>query len=671
MSIFAELRFPLQDPVQVFTVILLIILLVPLFLNKLRIPGVVGLILAGAFIGPHGFNLLQASDTSLFGTVGLLYIMFVAGLEIDLNDFKKSRNKSIVFGLITFSVPLISGTLASYYLLNYSLQSSILLASMFATHTLIAYPIASRLGITRNEAVTIAVGGTIITDTLALLILAIISGSANGVLNHFFWIKLSVSLLIFVVVVLWGFPKASKWFFRNAEKEGVSQYIFSIALVFIAAFFAELAGLEAIIGAFLAGLALNRQIPHTSALMNRIEFVGNALFIPFFLINVGMLVNPEVILDGPQALIVAATLIVVAIGSKWLAAFFTQKIFNFSVIQRNVIFGLSSAHAAATIAIIIIGFKLNILNSEVLNATILLILVTCVVSSFVVDRAGRKLALQEKDEVPDTEDQVDNILVPVANPETLEHLIDLAFIIKSKKGEGSIYPLSIIYDDQEAQGKVKLFKKNFEKAIKHAASFNQVLKPISRVDINASSGIIRTMKEMMISTVIMGWNGHISAGQRIFGSVLDNVLESTNQMVLVTKLLHPLNTFNKIIVVMPPYAGKEAGFYNWLEAIKNISSQTTGKIHCYGDQRTLMKAEAAAKEIKPFVEVESNELKGWEGFLALEKEVTENDLLVLINARNNTISYHDYLSRIPRYLSRNFIDRSFMIIYPHLVEDDE
>lgn len=671
MSILTELRFPLQDPVQVFTVILLIILLVPLFLNKFRIPGVVGLILAGTIIGPYGLDILQSSDTSLFGTVGLLYIMFVAGLEIDLNDFKKSRNKSIVFGLITFLVPLTIGAMACYYLLDYPLQSSILLASMFATHTLIAYPIASRLGITRNEAVTVTVGGTIITDTLALLILAVIAGSASGDLNYFFWIKLFISLLIFVAVVLWGFPKAARWFFRNAEKEGVSQYIFSIALVFLAAFFAELAGLEAIIGAFLAGLALNRQIPHTSALMNRIEFVGNALFIPFFLINVGMLVNPEVLLDGPQAMIVAATLIIAAIGSKWLAAFFTQKIFKFSVIQRNVIFGLSSAHAAATIAIIIIGFNLNILNSEVLNATILLILVTCLVSSFVVDRAGRKLALEEKDQVPEVEDHTDNILVPVANPETLEHLIDLAFTIKRKEANGSIYPLSIIYDDHEAEGKVQLFKKNFEKAVKHAAAYNQMLHPISRVDINASSGIIRTMKELMISTVIMGWNGHISAGQRIFGSVLDNVLDSTSQMVMVTKLLHPLNTFRRIFVVMPPYAKKEAGFHNWVEVVKNISSQTVGKLHCYGDLNTLSKLEQIAKEAKPFVDIEGRELKGWGDFLIMEEEVTKDDLLILINARENTISYHDYLSRVPRYLSRNFKERSFMIIYPHLMEDEE
>ena len=352
MVTFLNVQFPLDDPVQVFTVILLIILFGPLLLARLRVPGVVGLILAGTLVGPHGLHVLEQTETTLFGTVGLLYIMFIAGLEIDLADFRKNRKRSLMFGAITFAIPLLIGTIVSYYFLQYPLRSSFLLASMFATHTLISYPIASRLGIIRNEAVTITVGGTMITDTAALLILVMITASVSGELNALFWGRMAVSIGLFTTTVLWDFPMVGRWFFRHAEQDGVVQYIFVLTMVFIAAFLAELAGLEPIIGAFLAGLALNRLVPHTSALMNRIEFIGNALFIPFFLIKVGMLVDPAVIFEGPQALLVAATLTAVALSSKWLAAYFAQRAFGFSTPQRNVIFGLSSAHAAATIAII-------------------------------------------------------------------------------------------------------------------------------------------------------------------------------------------------------------------------------------------------------------------------------------------------------------------------------
>lgn len=659
-----EFKLPLQDPVQVFSVILLIILLAPLLLNRFRIPGILGMILAGTLVGPHGLNILQSNETTLFGTVGLLYIMFLAGLEIDLNDFRKNRHKSIVFGAITFLIPLITGSLASYFILDYPLRSSLLLASMFATHTLIAYPLASRLGIIRNEAVTVTVGGTIITDTLALLILAVITGSVKGELNYEFWTRMVISLALFAWIVLWVFPKVSRWFFRNAEKEGVVQYIFVLAVVFAAAFLAEVAGLEPIIGAFLAGLALNRLIPHTSPLMNRIEFVGNALFIPFFLIGVGMLVNLEVLFEGPEALIVAVTLTAVALLSKWLAAFLTQQVLRFSVLQRNVIFGLSSSHAAATIAIILIAFNLELLDENVLNGTILLILITCLVSSFVTDRAGRRLAIHDKDQIPELPESYEKILVPVANPASLEQLIDLAVMIKKPGSEAPIYPLSVILDDKAAKDNVLINQKMFQDAVKYASASNHSLQPISRVDINASSGIIRAMKELPATKVVMGWNGKISAKERFFGSILDNVVENTESMTLVTKLLYPVNTFHKLIVVVPPNAHVEPGFIAWIETIVILCHQTTGKMNLFGDKVALEHMEKVITGSKPSVDTARQEFNDWEDFLILSREVTDQDLLIIISARQDTPSYHAYLEKIPAYLSKYFSKTSFIVLYP-------
>ncbi|HEY4650687.1 MAG TPA: cation:proton antiporter, partial [Pontibacter sp.] len=281
MKLLLKLTLPFEDPVMIFMMVLLIILVAPMILNRLRIPGIVGLIIAGVLVGPNGLNLLMRdASIILFGTVGILYIMFLAGLEVDMIDFKKNKNKSMVFGALTFLIPITVGTLVFYYIMGYEILSAILLSSMFSSHTLIAYPIASRLGLNKNEAVTITIGGTIITDTAVLLVLAVVAGSAEGNIDFFYWIKLAMSLSVFAAVVMFGFPYIARWFFRHIEGEKGAQFIFVLTMVFAAAFLAELAGVEAIIGAFLAGLALNTLIPHTSALMNRIEFVGNNVFIP-------------------------------------------------------------------------------------------------------------------------------------------------------------------------------------------------------------------------------------------------------------------------------------------------------------------------------------------------------------------------------------------------------
>jgi Kef-type K+ transport system membrane component KefB len=377
--------------------------------------------------------------------------MFLAGLEIDLIQFKKNSFKSIVFGLLTFSIPMLIGTSVSYYLLQFSLLTSILLASMFASHTLIAYPIISKLGITKNRAVNVTVGGTMITDTMALLVLAIIVGMTNGEVNKEFWIRLGISIILFVVLVVFLFPIIGHWFFKRFN-DAISQYIFVLAMVFLSAFLAEAAGIEAIIGAFLAGLALNRLIPHTSALMNRIEFVGNALFIPFFLIGVGMLIDYRIFFKDLHTIIVGGTMIVVATTSKYVAAFFTQKIFNYTTDERKVIFGLSNAQAAATLAAVLVGYNIilgyddsgnpiRLLNESILNGTILMILVTCTIATFYTQRGAQAIALKEDKEYESDESESTHtgILIPVNNAQTTEELVALAVMLKSKKEKTPLY----------------------------------------------------------------------------------------------------------------------------------------------------------------------------------------------------------------------------------------
>ena len=489
-----EIKFPLQDPVPIFTIVVFIILLAPILLRKLRIPSIIGLILAGMAIGDHGFNLIAKGSIDLFGKAGLLYIMFLAGLELDMAEFKKNKYKSLVFGALTFAIPLGLGFLLCYQWLHFNFMGSLLVSSMFATHTLVAYPLASRMGITKNEAVTVTVGGTIITDTAVLLILAVITGSVDGELNQAFWFKLSGSFLLFAFGVLFGFPFIGRWFFKKIKDDQTTHFIFVFAMVFLAAWLAELAGIEGIIGAFLAGLALNQLIPHTSALMNRIEFTGNAIFIPFFLISVGMLVDLKVLLKGPDALIIAGALTGMAVATKWLAAFITQKIFRYSPTQRNVIFGLSTSHAAATIAVILIGYNIGLIDENVLNGTIILILITCMIGSFVTANAGKRLAISEADKLPETINQQERLMIPVMDNEKIEGLLDFAVMIKGDANRLPIDLLSVVQDDKEAKGKVMLNQKKLEKAIKHGAETDTRVQVLNRVDLNLSNGVARAVK---------------------------------------------------------------------------------------------------------------------------------------------------------------------------------
>lgn len=660
-----DLSLPLEEPILIFTLVLFIILLAPTLSSRVRIPGIIGLILAGVLVGPNGLNLLlRDASIILFGTVGLLYIMFLAGLEIDLTDFQKNKNRSFVFGAFTFFIPQTIGMLVGYYLMGLGWASAVLLASMFASHTLLTYPIASRLGITKNEAVTVAVGGTIITDTAALLVLAIIARSTQGELNSVFWLRLVISFTTFVFIVLYLFPRIGTWFFKSGQRDGSSQYIFVLAVVFAAAFLAEVAGVEAIIGAFLAGLALNRLVPHTSPLMNRVEFVGNTLFIPFFLLSVGMLVDMRVLFQGIDALVIAATMIIVACACKWLAAFFTQQLFRYSRDERNIIFGLSNSQAAATLAAVLVGFDLGLLNENVLNGTILMILVTCLLSSFVTENAARRLAIVESEKPSDLSETAERILVPIANPATVEQLIDLAVLIKDPRLPEPIYPLVVVSDDDTAREKIVTSHKMLEKAVKHAAATETALQITSRVDLNIASGIARAIREMMITEVVIGWKAEVSTRDRIFGQVLDNLLEYSHETILVSKLVHPLNVTAKIVVAMPPHAELEIGFMRWVRVVRRLARQTGARLLFFGNDASLARLKEVIEQTKPVVEVAYVAFDAWEDFLILSRKVTYDDLLFIISARRGTVSYNRYLDGIPAKMAKHFQEISFVILYP-------
>ncbi|NBU91077.1 MAG: cation:proton antiporter, partial [Flavobacteriia bacterium] len=484
-------QLPLKNPVLLFSLLLFIILLSPILLRKARIPNIIGLIISGVIIGPKGLGIIgentmaQEGSIKLFSTIGLLYIMFIAGLELDLNRFRKQINKSLIFGGLTFIIPLGLGYPICSEILHLSPLASLLTASMFATHTLVSYPIISKYGLSKHSSVAITVGGTILTDTAVLIILAIISSAEKGNLDFGFWVTLITSLSIFSAIMFLLIPRIAKWFFSKLDSEKTSQYIFVLSVLFFSAFLAEVAGVEGIIGAFVAGLVLNRLIPASSILMNRIEFIGNSLFIPFFLIFVGMVVDYRAFFNGTWPLIIAGVLTAFAIFSKWLAALVTQWIFKMSNNERQIIFGLSTSHAAATLAIIMVGYNNGngILDINIVNGTVILILFTCMTSSFVTEAAGKKLLIQisEESDLDENETRLRNqhIIVSINELSGNEQLLDFALLISDQKVINPISVVSVYPNDAAAERMIRKSRKSLEDIVKHFSGHESKLNTIA------------------------------------------------------------------------------------------------------------------------------------------------------------------------------------------------
>lgn len=667
-------ELPLTDPVLKFLLILVIILSAPLLLNKLKIPHLLGLIIAGAIIGPNGLNLvLRDSSIILSGTAGLLYIMFLAGLEIDMGNFKKNSGRSFVFGMYTFLIPMALGIVAGLYVLHFSMETSILLASMFASHTLIAYPIISKLGITKDKSVTITVGGTMITDMLALLVLTVIVGMATGVIGEHFWTRLSISIVIFVLFVVIAFPIAGRWFFKHVQ-DSISQYIFVLVMVFLGAYLAELAGIESIIGSFLAGLSLNRLIPRSSPLMHRVEFIGNSIFIPFFLIGVGMLIDYRAFFTSFDTIKVGIVMIIVATIAKYAAAWLTQKTFRMSVDQRRIIFGLSNAQAAATLAAVMVGYNvilgqtpegepIRLLNESVLNGTILMILVTCTMASFSAQRGAHNLAATASSETDETGDHKERILIPLSNEDTAEELVNLSLATKSKKNTHHLYALNIL--DNKVSGDDQQLKKSrrlLENAALTAAATDTHLQELQRYDLNVTNAILSVILEHRITDLVLGLHKEKGIPSSFLGRITEGILDYSDVTTLIYKPAQPLSTMKRHLVVIPVQAEKEAGFPQWVARVWNVIQNTGAKAIFYGSSDTLGRLKTLLG--KRGGEMEFTEFSDWEDFLIVFRDVHKDDNLWIVMSRHNGISFNPSMNRIPGYLNKYFQQNSFILVYP-------
>lgn len=669
-----NLSLPIEDPVLKFLLVLIIVLAAPLLLNKIKVPHLLGLIIAGAVIGPNGFNVL-ARDSSIVvtGTTGLLYIMFLAGLEIDMGDFKRNKWKSLGYGAYAFMFPFILGYLGSYYLLNFSVLTAVLFASLFSSQTLITYPLISKLGIAKNRAVNITVGGTMITDVATLLVLAVVVGMVQGDVGLSFWVKLSVSFLVFGLIVLMIFPLIGRWFFKKVNDK-ISQYIFVLVMIYFAAVLAELAGVEAIIGAFFAGLALNRLIPHTSSLMNRVEFVGNAIFIPFFLISVGMLIDFKVFFNSFETLKVASIMLTASIGGKYISSVVARKTFRFTKDEGKLIFGLSSASAAATLATVMVGYNIiisetetgepvRLLNEHVLNGSILLILISCTISSFVSLSSAQKIAEQDnEDTVSGKNHEEENILLALNYEETVERMVNLGIMIKAQSNTEDLFALNVINEDKN-ESSVKNAEKLLHQATDTAAAADVKMQALKRYDNDVVNGINNVIKEQNITDLIIGLEDDKGFSPAFVYNLYNGYLQNDDVNVLVYHAAQPLSTIRTYAVMIPENAHKEAGFFHALLRVWNMARNSGATVIFYAAENILDVLQRIIK--KANIEAEFIIMKTWKDGEETASKLKDDEALILFMAKRGMQSYIPRMRMIPELLNKSLADKNYLLIFPY------
>jgi Kef-type K+ transport system membrane component KefB len=665
------------EPVQIFFIVLVIILLAPLLLNKLKIPHIIGMIVAGVIIGPYGFNILDRdSSFAIFGQVGLLYLMFLAGLEIDMFHLRLNLKRGLWFGVLTLTIPLILGVLTSVYLLHLDWLTSLLLGSMYASHTLLAYPVAARYGITRNPAVLISIVGTIIAVIGALVILAVtVNVKRDGELDVLSLLKLFALMAVYCAGVLYAYPRITRWFFK-AYIDKVTQYVYILVMVFLSAWLSQAIGLEPVLGAFFAGIVLNRFVPSSSPLMGSIEFVGNALFIPYFLISVGMMINVRVVFNG-DTLLVALVMLSVALISKYIPALIAQKAAKLARPARGVMFGLTTAHTAVALAVVTLGHNIGMFDERILNSTVLVILITCAVAPIItgIHAARLKLVMLQREDAEEgtnarvsRRNRVNNTLIPLANARTAQQLVELAVLMRSDVGRHDMFALHVRSDNSPT---ARAESENALKTAQHtAAAANINITPLDRYDLNIATGILNAINERDITEVIMGLHRRQTIIDSFFGAKVEQLLKSTNKMLIITRCFAPVNTTTRIVVYVPPKAQYETGFSRWVRGISRLTRQLGCRVLwcCPKDIQPLIRGVVVYENYG--IRSEFRDAEGWDDFILMANRVLDDDLLFVICARPSSVSFDNSMVEMPSFLQRYFNHTNLIVIYPEQFGED-
>ena len=657
---------------MVFFTVLLIILFAPIVMGKLRIPHIIGMVLAGVVIGPYGFNILERDASfELFGRVGILYIMFLAGLEMDLQDLKNGRHKIGIFSIASFLTPFAMMYVAGIYLLGYTPLASVILSCVMAANTLISYPIITRYGLQKHSTTTISVGASMSSLLLALIVVTAVKGSALGGAGIGFWSLFVAKFLLFCVATHYILRIATRWFLRRYS-DSVMQYIFVLGMMFFSAALSEVIGIDGIFGAFYSGLVLNRFIPHVSPLMNRIEFIGNAIFIPYFLIGVGMLINVGLLFDSAHDTttigIIPTVLIIVIVGTlgKAIAAYGSCLAFRLPLHDGHLMFGLTSAHAAGGIAIVMIGMQLNIIDDNMLNGVVMMILFTCIISTIVTDKAARDIVLKgglrKSQKNNDNDDE--KILIPVKYHETCNTLINLAIMMRNTELNRGLIALNVVYDGEEAEEDQQRGRELLEKVVRKAAEADVRMQTQVRLAANIANGIKHAFKEYDCSEIIMGAHVHDNSRRAFWGEFAQSVFNGLSRQISIVRCTQPLSTLRAIHVAVPSRAEFEPGFYRWIERLSRLAKNIGCRICFHGRMTSLNLIDQYITHKHPGVRAEFISMPKWKGLIALMQSVKEDEMLVVVTARPGTVSYKAALNNLPEEMTENYRGNNYIILFP-------
>ena len=663
--------FPISQPPLIFLTVLLIILFAPIIMGRLRIPHIIGLVLAGVLIGPYGFDVLERDASfSLFGFVGLFYIMFLAGLEMDMEGLRRSRGRVLLFGLLTFLIPFVLTYFMGVGLLGYSSMASLLLGCIMASNTLVAYPVVGRYGLGHHPATTLSVGGTMASLFLSLVILAMIVNHFQGGAGALFWLLFIVKFAAFCAGTIFFIPRLTRWFLRRYS-DAVMQFVFVLSVLFLCGALSQMIGLEGIFGAFVAGLILNRFIPKVSPLMNRLEFTGNALFIPYFLIGVGMLINLRLLFEGGGILLVVGCIVVFGTVGKALAAYFTGWLLHTDRLSRHLMFGLTSAHAAGAIAMVMVGLRIEVAPGEylfdgvVLNGIVIMILFTCIISSLVTEQAAQRIVLSEKEQSQEDEaSQEETVLIPVKYSEYANRLTNLAILMRNPKRDHGLVALSVVYDDDNIDRKRKEGGKLLEQVTRFAASADVRMQSQLRVAANISNGIVHAFKEFRATEVVIGMHMHFSESTRFWGKFHQSLFNDLSRQIIMARLMQPLSTLRRIVVSVPSRAQFEPGFYRWLERLSRLASNLDCRISFHGRADTIALIQQYERNHHENVRAEYVDMEHWNELPTLASQIKDDHIFVVVTARKGTVSFKNAMERLPEELTKYFSGKNLMIIFP-------
>ncbi|MBF1055953.1 MAG: cation:proton antiporter [Prevotellaceae bacterium] len=670
--------FPITNPTLIFFVVMLIILLAPVIMGKLRIPHIIGMVLAGVAIGPFGFNILtRDASFELFGRVGLYYIMFLASLEMDMEGLKRNKYRTLFFALLTFAIPFALMYAASISLLHYVPMAALLLGVIMSSNTLVSYPIVSRYGLQSKDSVTLSVGASMLSLLLSLICLAIIVASCNGTGDWQFWIVFIAKFAVYCVALIYFVPRVTRWFLRRYS-DAVMQFIFIMGILFLSAALAELVGLEGIFGAFFSGIILNRFIPHVSPLMNRIEFIGNALFIPYFLIGVGMLINIRLLFQGGGIIWTVLCIVVFGTLGKAVAAYLSGWLFRLPRAASHMMFGLTSAHAAGAIAMVMVGMKLKtaegmpVVDERMLNGIVIMILFTCIISSLITEASARMIIIRDK-ELPAEDNRNDDelMLIPVKYKEYACHLMDIALMMRNPKLGRNLVALNVVYDDDHMRQHQEEGIRLLEEVSEYASSSDVSVQTQVRIAANIANGIKHAFKEFRASEILIGMHMHDKVSAKFWGEFHQSLFNGLHRQIMMARLYHPLSTLRRIVVAVPSRAQYEPGFYRWLERLSRMAENIECRVQFSGRTDTLQIINQFITNRHPNVRAIYQTMEHWNELPRLATTIANDHLFVVVTARKGTVSYKTAMDHLPEELTKYFKGKNLMIIFPDQYGDDK